>query len=145
MLDKLRDRWSNTGLWEKLEQQKTVIAEPRGGGKGDFDELLQTYYEAIKGGEERGEAPSALGISGGDSHGRFFLTDGALLIAVCRGKVSEGLDFTDDNARAVVTIGIPFPNIKDLQVTTQFVEVKHRIFKNMQQLNGSVYGLIKGA
>lgn len=39
-----------------------------------------------------------------------------MLIAVCRGKVSEGLDFTDDNARAVVTIGIPFPNIKDLQV-----------------------------
>ncbi|XP_040903306.1 Fanconi anemia group J protein isoform X2 [Toxotes jaculatrix] len=95
MLDKLRDRWTNTGLWEKLEQQKTVITEPRGGGKGDFDELLQTYYDAIKYCEER---------------------DGALLIAVCRGKVSEGLDFTDDNARAVVTIGIPFPNIKDLQV-----------------------------
>ncbi|KAM9359039.1 Fanconi anemia group J protein [Symphorus nematophorus] len=95
MLDKLRDRWSNTGLWEKLEQQKTVITEPRGGGKGDFDELLQLYYDAIKYSEER---------------------DGALLIAVCRGKVSEGLDFTDDNARAVVTIGIPFPNIKDLQV-----------------------------
>ncbi|XP_070826529.1 Fanconi anemia group J protein [Chaetodon trifascialis] len=95
MLDKLRDRWTNTGLWEKLEQQKTVITEPRGGGKGDFDELLQTYYDAIKYCEER---------------------DGALLIAVCRGKVSEGLDFTDDNARAVITIGIPFPNIKDLQV-----------------------------
>uniref|UniRef100_A0A3Q2G9H1 DNA 5'-3' helicase n=1 Tax=Cyprinodon variegatus TaxID=28743 RepID=A0A3Q2G9H1_CYPVA len=95
MLDKLRDRWVNTGLWEKLEEQKTVITEPRGGAKGDFDELLQTYYDAIKYCEER---------------------DGALLIAVCRGKVSEGLDFTDDNARAVVTIGIPFPNIKDLQV-----------------------------
>ncbi|XP_062407727.1 Fanconi anemia group J protein [Sardina pilchardus] len=95
MLDKLRDRWINTGLWEKLEERKTVITEPRGGGKGDFDELLQTYYEAIRHGGQR---------------------DGALLIAVCRGKVSEGLDFTDDNARAVVTIGIPFPNIKDLQV-----------------------------
>ncbi|KAK2847523.1 hypothetical protein Q5P01_010522 [Channa striata] len=95
MLDKLRDRWTNTGLWTKLEEQKTVITEPRGGGKGDFDELLQTYYDAIKYCEEK---------------------DGALLIAVCRGKVSEGLDFTDDNARAVVTIGIPFPNIKDLQV-----------------------------
>ncbi|XP_032364148.1 Fanconi anemia group J protein isoform X2 [Etheostoma spectabile] len=95
MLDKLRDRWTNTGLWEKLEQQKIVITEPRGGGKGDFDELLQMYYNAIKCCEER---------------------NGALLIAVCRGKVSEGLDFTDDNARAVVTIGIPFPNIKDLQV-----------------------------
>lgn len=95
MLDKLRDRWTNTGLWEKMENLKTVIAEPRGGGKGDFDELLQAYYDAIKYCDER---------------------DGALLIAVCRGKVSEGLDFTDDNARAVVTIGIPFPNIKDLQV-----------------------------
>lgn len=42
--------------------------------------------------------------------------DGALLIAVCRGKVSEGLDFCDENARAVVTIGIPFPNVRDLQV-----------------------------
>uniref|UniRef100_A0A8C4EEF3 DNA 5'-3' helicase n=1 Tax=Dicentrarchus labrax TaxID=13489 RepID=A0A8C4EEF3_DICLA len=95
MLDKLRDRWTKTGLWEKLEQQKAVITEPRGGGKGDFDDLLQTYYDAIKYCDDR---------------------DGALLIAVCRGKVSEGLDFTDDNARAVVTIGIPFPNIKDLQV-----------------------------
>ncbi|TSN39293.1 Fanconi anemia group J protein [Bagarius yarrelli] len=95
MLDKLRDRWMNTGLWEKLEEQKAVIAEPRGGAKSDFDELLQTYYNAI----------SQSGVR-----------DGALLIAVCRGKVSEGLDFSDDNARAVVTVGIPFPNIKDLQV-----------------------------
>lgn len=39
----------NTGLWDKLEERKTVITEPRGGGKGDFDELLQTYYEAIRG------------------------------------------------------------------------------------------------
>uniref|UniRef100_A0A8C2Z9W6 DNA 5'-3' helicase n=1 Tax=Cyclopterus lumpus TaxID=8103 RepID=A0A8C2Z9W6_CYCLU len=94
MLDKLRERWTNTGLWKKLEQRKAVITEPRGGGKGDFDELLQKYYDAIAYCED----------------------DRALLIAVCRGKVSEGLDFTDDNARAVITIGIPFPNIKDLQV-----------------------------
>lgn len=46
----------------------------------------------------------------------WLLQDGALLIAVCRGKVSEGLDFCDENARAVITIGIPFPNVKDLQV-----------------------------
>lgn len=28
---------------------------------------------------------------------------------MCRGKVSEGLDFSDHNARAVIVIGIPFP------------------------------------
>eukprot|EP00794_Sanderia_malayensis_P014307 gene14307-15796_t len=43
-------------------------------------------------------------------------TDGALLLAVCRGKISEGLDFSDNNARAVITIGIPFPDFKDMQV-----------------------------
>ena len=29
---------------------------------------------------------------------------GALFLAVCRGKVSEGLDFSDHNARAVITV-----------------------------------------
>ncbi len=43
--------------------------------------------------------------------------DGSLFIAVCRGKVSEGLDFADNNARAVICVGIPFPNVKDIQVT----------------------------
>ncbi|XP_051891898.1 Fanconi anemia group J protein [Pristis pectinata] len=95
MLDKLQSRWMLTGLWGKLEEVKTVIVEPKGGDKSDFDALLQSYYNVIK---DRGNK------------------GGALLVAVCRGKVSEGLDFTDDNARAVVTIGIPFPNVKDLQV-----------------------------
>ncbi|XP_031207117.1 Fanconi anemia group J protein isoform X1 [Mastomys coucha] len=95
LLEKLRERWIFTGLWHSLESVKTVIAEPQGGEKTDFDELLQVYYDAIK---FKGEK------------------DGALLIAVCRGKVSEGLDFSDDNARAVITVGIPFPNVKDLQV-----------------------------
>ncbi|XP_071431163.1 Fanconi anemia group J protein isoform X2 [Pithys albifrons albifrons] len=103
MLDKLKDRWIHTGLWRKLELVKTVIAEPQGGAKSDFDELLNIYYDAIK---CKGEK------------------DGALLIAVCRGKVSEGLDFCDENARAVLTVGIPFPNVKDLQSTLKALEVK---------------------
>ncbi|XP_044141144.1 Fanconi anemia group J protein isoform X2 [Bufo gargarizans] len=95
MLEKLKDRWMHTGLWESLENIKTVIKEPQGGDKAEFDKLLQTYYDAIR-------------FKG--------VKDGALLIAVCRGKVSEGLDFSDNNARAVITVGIPFPNVKDLQV-----------------------------
>ena len=31
-------------------------------------------------------------------------------------QVSEGLDFTDANARAVIVVGIPFPNTKDTKV-----------------------------
>src|SRR3546814_432558 len=40
----------------------------------------------------------------------------AILIAVCRGKVSEGIDFSDNYARTVIVVGIPFPSIKDIQV-----------------------------
>ena len=32
---------------------------------------------------------------------------------LCRGKISEGINFADANARAVICVGIPYPNIKD--------------------------------
>ena len=41
---------------------------------------------------------------------------GALLMAVCQGRVSEGIDFSDDEGRAVVVAGIPFPPAKDPRV-----------------------------
>jgi len=41
---------------------------------------------------------------------------GAIFLAVCRGKVSEGLDFKDDNGRAVVITGLPFPPLFDPKV-----------------------------
>lgn len=42
--------------------------------------------------------------------------NGGLLLAVCRGKVSEGIDFSDQQCRAVVIVGVPFPNTRDLQL-----------------------------
>ena len=34
---------------------------------------------------------------------------GAIFFAVCRGKASEGVDFSDNNGRAVLIVDIPFP------------------------------------
>nr|KAG5688345.1 hypothetical protein BaRGS_027887 [Batillaria attramentaria] len=42
--------------------------------------------------------------------------NGAVFMAVCRGKVSEGLDFADNNGRAVVITGLPFPPMLDPRV-----------------------------
>ncbi|XP_078428073.1 RAD3-like DNA-binding helicase protein isoform X2 [Wolffia australiana] len=43
-------------------------------------------------------------------------TSGAVFFAVCRGKVSEGLDFADHAGRAVVITGMPFSMMTDPKV-----------------------------
>ena len=40
----------------------------------------------------------------------------AMLLCVCRGKLSEGIDFIDDAARAIFVIGIPYPCVNDPRV-----------------------------
>lgn len=41
---------------------------------------------------------------------------GAIFMGVCRGKISEGLDFADANGRAVLIIGLPYPPLRDPKV-----------------------------
>lgn len=43
-------------------------------------------------------------------------TSGAVFFAVCRGKVSEGLDFADQCGRAVIITGLPFATRTDPKV-----------------------------
>eukprot|EP00866_Antonospora_locustae_P000216 jgi/Antlo1/216/1498 len=40
----------------------------------------------------------------------------SVLLCVYRGKASEGIDFKDACARAVFAVGIPYPNLKDIQI-----------------------------
>jgi chromosome transmission fidelity protein 1 len=55
---------------------------------------------------------------------------GALLLAVIGAKLSEGLNFSDDLARAVVVVGLPFANIHS-------PEIQERM-KYANRLNGGV-------
>ena len=38
------------------------------------------------------------------------------MFAVCRGKISEGIDFADNNGRGVIITGLPFPLFTDARV-----------------------------
>ena len=99
VLDKLTKRWKSTAVWKDLSRIKVIVTEPRGGTKSEFENKLKKFYGAIA-----------------SAHKSRSHHTGALFLAVVRGKVSEGLDFTDDNARAVISLGIPFPNARDQNV-----------------------------
>jgi len=51
---------------------------------------------------------------------------GAVFFAVCRGKVSEGLDFSDENGRAVVITGLPFPSLTDPKIQQKRSYLDHQ-------------------
>eukprot|EP00002_Diphylleia_rotans_P006416 TRINITY_DN157_c1_g1_i5.p1 TRINITY_DN157_c1_g1~~TRINITY_DN157_c1_g1_i5.p1 ORF type:complete len:862 (-),score=153.33 TRINITY_DN157_c1_g1_i5:488-3073(-) len=92
----LKRRWKATKLWDELSQVKEVVEEPRK-GESDFAAGMSRYYAAV-------------------SKSQKTKMGGGLYLAVFRGKVSEGIDFADDNARGVILIGIPFPNVRDVAV-----------------------------
>ena len=99
LLNDLTDRWKATGLWTQLFNKKAIVSEPRFGD--ELETVMKEFYSVI--------SATAAGVNE-------FGQDGAMFLAVCRGKVSEGLDFADNNARAVVCVGIPFPAVKDTLV-----------------------------
>ncbi|TPX34559.1 hypothetical protein SmJEL517_g02790 [Synchytrium microbalum] len=91
-LDKLMNRWKSTGVLKEMEKLKKVFTEPKATGRGEFEQVMQSYENSIQAG-----------------HGGFIL-------CVYRGKMSEGIDFSDSKARAVIAIGIPYPNTKDIKI-----------------------------
>jgi Rad3-related DNA helicase len=55
---------------------------------------------------------------------------GAILMGVCRGRISEGLDFSDNAARCCIIVGIPYPQIGDAKVVLK-KDYLDRKMKNM--------------
>lgn len=62
---------------------------------------------------------------------------GALLIGVCRGKISEGIDFSDDLARIVYAYGIPYPGIKDPDIEQKMQYNNQRHSTNESYMSGN--------
>jgi hypothetical protein len=63
--------------------------------------------------------PPRRGAGGGGGDGGGGGPSGALLLAVLRGRSSEGLNFSHDHARAVVMVSIAYPPIRDIKVASK--------------------------
>jgi chromosome transmission fidelity protein 1 len=84
----LVSRWKRTSTWDRLRSLKKVHREPK--SSQHVEAALQAYTrDATR--------------EGG----------GALLFSVVGGKMSEGINFSDDMARCVVLVGLPYPDITD--------------------------------
>ncbi|XP_073220587.1 uncharacterized protein [Cicer arietinum] len=140
LMEKLRNRWSETGQWSRLNAEKSLFVEPKGGSQDDFELALKGYFDSIHH-DKRPASGRKRRIKKTDLN-HFHAVDslqdskkgGAALLGVCRGKISEGIDFSDDNARVVIIVGIPFPNINDIHVSLK--KKYNDTFKSSKHLLG---------
>eukprot|EP00727_Mastigamoeba_balamuthi_P005711 m51a1_g176 putative regulator of telomere elongation helicase 1-like (853) ;mRNA; r:584092-587690 len=90
-VEEWKQRARGMATWQLIEKHKRVFVEPKFAAQ--MGVVFDEFCREIKTG-----------------------SGGAMFFAVARGKVSEGLDFSDDNARAAVVIGLPYPNVSDTRV-----------------------------
>ncbi|OAA59792.1 DEAD_2 domain-containing protein [Niveomyces insectorum RCEF 264] len=94
-------------VWDRLQAKKAVFRETKGGAS---DAVLAAYSEAILNPQEVDAAAPR--------------PNGALLLSVVGGKMSEGINFADRLGRCVVVVGLPFPNLHapDWQARMEYIE-----------------------
>lgn len=80
----------SSGVVAKLNEKKKIFREPKLASQ--VNSVLENYSDAIY----HPKIPQ----------------NGALLFSVINGKLSEGLNFSDNLGRCVIVVGLPYPNIK---------------------------------
>ena len=85
IMETCHEYWMNSEIGAKIDKHKVLLKEPK--DPSQYQIIMDRYYTSIFEEEQRG----------------------AILMGVCRGRISEGLDFSDNAARCVIVVGIPYP------------------------------------
>ncbi|XP_019566842.2 ATP-dependent DNA helicase DDX11 isoform X4 [Rhinolophus sinicus] len=107
--------WDKTGLLARLAVKKTIFQEPKRASQ--VEQVLMDYSRCIK----------CCGQVGG-------VVTGALLLSVVGGKMSEGINFSDNLGRCVVVVGMPYPNIKSPELQEKVAYLDHTLPRRPGQL-----------
>jgi regulator of telomere elongation helicase 1 len=124
MMDKCVEFWKNRNhsnsaaentIWQRICKHKQPVIEPR--QSSNFPSAIEDYAAKLR-----------------DSS-----TSGAIFFAVCRGKVSEGLDFADRAGRAVIVTGMPFatPTDPKVRLKREYLDKQGTPSENTKTLTGN--------
>ncbi|XP_068170153.1 ATP-dependent DNA helicase DDX11 isoform X2 [Antennarius striatus] len=106
-LRRIISHWETSGALTRLANKKKIFQEPKKASQ--VEQVLSEFSRCIQ--------RCAVDRGG--------LT-GSMLLSVVGGKMSEGINFSDDLGRCVVMVGMPYPNIKspELQEKMSYLD-KH--------------------
>ncbi|KRX89699.1 Regulator of telomere elongation helicase 1 -like protein [Trichinella pseudospiralis] len=108
--------WTNNSIMDRVKRFKKVFIEPK--TKCEFQTVMDEYKRLAE------ASSTELGV---------------VFFGVLRGKLSEGYDFSDCSARAVVIAGIPFPPAFDPHVRLKRDYLNEQKQKKLLSLDGSAW------
>eukprot|EP00898_Chlorokybus_atmophyticus_P007253 jgi/Chlat1/7529/Chrsp62S07037 len=111
--DAMYNFWLKRNILTSISANKKVFREPR--AAAEVESLLQEYREWIVACRE--QQTSTIGSKAQGT--------GALLMCVVGGKMSEGINFSDDFGRCIIVVGLPYANPSDpeLQERMRYLNV----------------------
>lgn len=99
--EKVHDAWKTSGILDRIMKKKLVFRETRKNTSIEF--VLKEYKETI----------DTLSIGPKESSTPL---NGAILLAVVGGKISEGINFSDGMGRCIVMVGLPYSSPSDVEL-----------------------------